>query len=260
MSFSSLQRLLPSGATDDAARLVTVRGLRGFADGMVSVLLAAYLSDLGFSPGQVGVLVTATLLGSAALTLGVGLFGTRLTPRQVLLGACALMLITGIGFAGLTSFWPLLLVAIVGTLNPSGGDVSVFLPTEQSLLTSTVPRAGTHRPVRALQPVRHVRRRPRRPMRRRPRPSREGIRHRYRRCPALRLCALCRRRCNRRDDLPARYGGEHAAPRHARSAAGEVPRHRPPAFGRVLPSIPSAAASSCSPWSCCGYTSASTSP
>jgi MFS family permease len=142
MAFSSLQRLLPAGATDDAARLVTVRGLRGFADGMVSVLLAAYLSELGFSPGQVGVLITATLLGSAALTLGVGLFGTGLTPRQVLVGACALMLITGLGFAGITSFWPLLIVAIAGTLNPSGGDVSVFLPTEQSLLTSTVPAQG----------------------------------------------------------------------------------------------------------------------
>ena len=52
------------------------------------------------------------------------------------------MFITGLGFAGLTSFWPLMLVAIVGTLNPSGGDVSVFLPTEQSLLTSTVPAQG----------------------------------------------------------------------------------------------------------------------
>jgi MFS family permease len=142
MTFSILQRLLPSGATDDAARLVAVRGMRGFADGMVSVLLAAYLSELGFSPGQVGIIVTATLLGSAALTLGVGLFGTRLTPRHVLLGACGLMFVTGVGFAGITSFWPLLLVAIVGTLNPSGGDVSVFLPTEQSLLTNTVPAQG----------------------------------------------------------------------------------------------------------------------
>jgi MFS family permease len=45
---------------------------------------------------------------------------------------------TGLGFAGLTDFWPLLVVAFAGTLNPSGGDVSVFLPVEQSLLTTTV--------------------------------------------------------------------------------------------------------------------------
>ena len=31
------------------------------------------------------------------------------------------------------------MVAFVGTLNPSGGDVSVFLPTEQALLPGTAP-------------------------------------------------------------------------------------------------------------------------
>jgi MFS family permease len=133
-----VQRLLPLGASPDAARLVVARGLRGFADGMVSVLLASYLTDLGFSAGEVGVLITGTLLGSAALTLGVGLLGGRLSQKQVLLMACGLMLLTGIGFASFTSFWPLLLVAVAGTLNPSGGDVSVFLPTEQSLLTGTI--------------------------------------------------------------------------------------------------------------------------
>jgi MFS family permease len=78
------RRLLPESATLDAGRLIAARGLRGFVDGMVSVLLASYLSDLGFSPGQIGVLITATLLGSAALTLGVGLLGGRASPRHIL--------------------------------------------------------------------------------------------------------------------------------------------------------------------------------
>ena len=38
------------------------------------------------------------------------------------------MAATGIGFATFIWFWPLLVVAVVGTLNPSAGDVSVFLP------------------------------------------------------------------------------------------------------------------------------------
>jgi hypothetical protein len=42
--------------------------------------------------------------------------------RRILLGASCLMLITGLGFTSLTDFWPLLLVAIAGTLNPSGGE------------------------------------------------------------------------------------------------------------------------------------------
>ena len=129
---------LPRSATRDAGRLVAGRALRGFADGFASVLLPAYLTALGFGPLRIGVLVTATLLGSAALTLGVGLLGHRLPARRVLLFACALMLATGAGFGALQGYAALLVVAFVGTLNPSGGDVSVFLPTEQYLLSENV--------------------------------------------------------------------------------------------------------------------------
>jgi MFS family permease len=133
--------LFPASATPDARRLVAARALRGFADGLVSVLLASHLAALGFSGGQVGAIVTATLLGSAALTLAVGLRGARIPERTVLLAASVVMLATGAGFASATAFAPLLAVAFFGTLNPSGGDVSVFLPTEQALLAANVAPA-----------------------------------------------------------------------------------------------------------------------
>jgi MFS family permease len=128
--------LLPASASRDAARLVAARALRGFADGFVSVYLAQYLHLLGLSAFQVGAVVTATLLGSAALTLAVGLVAHRLAPRRILFGATALMIATAVGFGLLTDFWPLLLVGFAGTLNPSAGDVSVFLPTEQAVLSA----------------------------------------------------------------------------------------------------------------------------
>ena len=130
--------LLPPSATEDARYLLLTRALRGFADGLVSVLLAGYLTRLGFTPFRVGALVTGTLLGSAALTTAVGLAGQGVERRRVLFFAALLMLVTGIGFAGLSAFWPLLLVAVVGTLNPTAGDVSVFLPVEQAVLAETV--------------------------------------------------------------------------------------------------------------------------
>jgi MFS family permease len=126
----------------DARRLVAARAVRGFADGLASVLLPAYLSAFGFSPFEIGALVAAALLGSAALTLAVGLVGDRVAARTVLLCACALMAGTGAGFAGLEAFVPLLIVAFVGTLNPSAGDVSVFLPTEQALLAESSEPGG----------------------------------------------------------------------------------------------------------------------
>ena len=126
------------GAVTDAGKLLVTRAVRGLADGVVSVVLASYLTALGMSALEVGAIVTGTLLGSAALTLAVGLRGDGIPRRQLLLGASALMLGTGIGFAGVTAFWPLLGIAVIGTLNPSSGDVSVFLPTEQGVLSGAV--------------------------------------------------------------------------------------------------------------------------
>lgn len=128
-------------AWTDASKLLLTRAVRGLADGVVSVVLGTYLVHLGFSAFEVGAIVTGTLLGSAALTLVVGLLGHRLSRRRVLLGAAALMAVTGLGFAGLTTFWPVMVVAFAGTLNPSAGDVSVFLPTEQAALAQTASGA-----------------------------------------------------------------------------------------------------------------------
>lgn len=121
-------------ATRAARLLLTGRGLRALVDGYVAVLLPAYLLALGFGSLQVGLLSTATLLGSALATLAIGRWGHRWRSRTLLLGAALLMAATGLAFAGLSSFWPLLLVAFVGTLNPSSGDVSVFLALEHANL------------------------------------------------------------------------------------------------------------------------------
>ncbi len=122
--------------------LLAARGIRAFADGFVSLILPIYLTKLGFDGWEIGAVITGTLLGSSALTLAVGMFGGRHRRRALLLMACALMAATGLGFALVTAFWPLLAVAVIGTMNPSSGDSSVFLPLEQTALTQTVSAAG----------------------------------------------------------------------------------------------------------------------
>lgn len=126
-------------AMRDAARLLMIaKAMRGFGDGFTALLLPAYLTALGLSAFQVGVVATAAMLGSAVLTLGVGLVGHRASARLLLLAGCALMVATGAGFSQLHAFWPLVIVAFVGTFNPSG-DVSVFVPLEQAMLAHAGP-------------------------------------------------------------------------------------------------------------------------
>jgi MFS family permease len=126
--------LLPHGAHPSALPLLLGRALRAFADGYVAVLLPAYLIALGLGTWEVGILATATLLGSALATLAIGAWGHRVHHGRLLLGAALLMAITGFAFAASSTFWPLLMVAFVGTLNPSSGDVSLFLPLEHARL------------------------------------------------------------------------------------------------------------------------------
>ena len=118
----------------DVIRVLVARSLRAFGDGCVAILLPVHLSRLGYDAFGVGLISTASLLGSALLTLALGLVAYRIPRRPALLAAALLMAATGLGFAGIEAFWPLLVIAFIGTLNPSGGDVSVFLPLEHTVI------------------------------------------------------------------------------------------------------------------------------
>ncbi len=119
-----------------AALLLAARALRDFGDSFVAVLLPIHLLSRGLAPFEVGVVSTVSLLGSAALTLGVGFVGARFGTRRLLVAAAALMAATGLAFAGVESYAVLLVVAFVGTVNPSAGSASVFASLEQAALAS----------------------------------------------------------------------------------------------------------------------------
>ena len=124
--------------TADGKRLIATRGLRGYADGLVAASLAGYLGDqLGYSATRIGVIVTGMLLGSAVLTMFTGTWGWRFERRLLLRAGALLMIITGLVYATSTTFIVLLALGVIGTMNPSGSDVSVVQPIEQSLLPLT---------------------------------------------------------------------------------------------------------------------------
>ena len=114
--------------------LYSARATRGFGDGFAAIILPAYLSELGFSPLQIGIIATAALLGSAALTLTIGLWAHRSDLRTLLLLCAGLMVATGLAMPSFQQFIPLALVAFIGTMNPSTGDIGVHVPLEHAAL------------------------------------------------------------------------------------------------------------------------------
>lgn len=125
-----------------ARLLLATKALRGYGDGFTALLLPVYLTHLGLGAFEVGLVATSAMLGSALLTLAVGLAGHRVRTRTLLMLSCGLMLTTGLAFSQAHSLWPLLIVAFVGTLNPSSGDVSVFVPLEQAMMAGAGTDAG----------------------------------------------------------------------------------------------------------------------
>ncbi|HLZ66182.1 MAG TPA: MFS transporter [Aliidongia sp.] len=137
-------RPIPAGLPRDALWILAGRSVRSFADGFVALLLPIYLLELGFDAFAIGTIVTSTLIGSALLTLWAGLIAHRHSRRRMLRAACLLMAATGTGFVLARDYWPIVIVAFVGTLNPTAGDVSLFLPLEHTALSQTIdPRRRT---------------------------------------------------------------------------------------------------------------------
>lgn len=126
------------------APVFRARGLRDFGDGAAAVLLPAHLTALGFGPAEIGVLATLALLGSASVTLAIGVYGGRFPVRPMLLASAALMAATGIGYATAESFALIALVALLGTINPTAGGASLFMPLEHAVLAQTPPAQRTH--------------------------------------------------------------------------------------------------------------------
>src|SRR5262245_11738899 len=119
--------------------LYAARGVRGFGDGFAIIILPAYLSAIGFDAVWVGVVATASLLGSAVLTLAVGLLGARHDLRALLTVGAIVMVATGLAFPQSADIAFIALVAFIGTINPSTGDIGMLVPLEHATLARVVP-------------------------------------------------------------------------------------------------------------------------
>jgi MFS family permease len=122
LTFSAARTL-----TRDGRLLFCTRFVRLFAYGFLSVVLALYLDELGFSERQIGLLLTATLAGDAVISIGIATIADRVGRRHMLLFGTGLMV------------WPcdlhahpntalLVVAAVIGTISPSGTRSAHFYP------------------------------------------------------------------------------------------------------------------------------------
>jgi MFS family permease len=136
-ALSSVDRPVPV-VRSGVAVLYAARGLRGFGDGFAIIILPAYLTAIGYNPVQIGIVATASLLGTALLTLAIGAVAARYDLRTLLLLGACLMACTGLAFPNVEHFIFVALVAFVGTINPATGDLGVLVPIEHAMLAHGV--------------------------------------------------------------------------------------------------------------------------
>jgi MFS family permease len=123
----------------DIRVLFSTRILRLFAYGSLSVILALYLSQLGLSEVNIGLLLTLALLGDTAISLWIATHADRVGRRRMLVVGGGLMILAAALFAATRHFTLLLLAATIGVISPSGNEVGPFLPIEQASLSQLVP-------------------------------------------------------------------------------------------------------------------------
>jgi len=125
--------------TRDGWLLFLTRCTRLFAYGGLSVVLVFYLTSLGLSTSQTGVLLTLTLVGDTAVSLYLTTQADRIGRRRMLIVGAILMTAAGLAFAYTRNFAFLVVAGTIGVISPSGSEVGPFLSIEQAALSQVIP-------------------------------------------------------------------------------------------------------------------------
>jgi predicted MFS family arabinose efflux permease len=123
----------------DVVLIFAARITRLAAYGLLSVVLVLYLAALGLSEGRIGLLLTLSLVGDAAVSLWMSTSADRLGRRRMLAGGAFLVLLAGGAFLVTRDYVLLALAATVGVLSPNGNEIGPFLSIEQAALAQLVP-------------------------------------------------------------------------------------------------------------------------
>src|SRR5258707_10953900 len=124
--------------TNDGRLLFLTRFTRLFAYGALSVVLVLYLTSLGLSESQTGMLLTLTLVGDTFVSLFLTTRADRIGRRRMLIIGALLMAGAGLAFASTGSLLLLTIAGTIGVISPSGHEVGPFLSIEQAALSQVI--------------------------------------------------------------------------------------------------------------------------
>lgn len=124
--------------SSDGKLLFLTRSVRLFSYGMLSVVLVLYLTGIGFTDSQTGLLLTLTLIGDTVVSLLLTTQADRLGRKRTLVVGALLMAAAGVAFVLTQDFLLLVLAGTIGVISPSGNEVGPFLPIEQAALSEVV--------------------------------------------------------------------------------------------------------------------------
>jgi MFS family permease len=124
---------------NDGVLLFLTRFVRLFSYGALSIVLVFYLTGLGLSEPQTGMLLTLTLLGDTLVSLLLTTQADRIGRRRMLIAGAILMASAGLIFAFTNNFLFLVVAGTIGVISPSGHEVGPFLSIEQAALSQLIP-------------------------------------------------------------------------------------------------------------------------
>ena len=120
------------------AAVLLAKSLRTFCYGFLGILLPVYLAAHGMAAQGVGLAVTCTLAGSAALTWAVRRPAERLGARATLGALAALSMLAGALLLVFDDPWVVVLAAMIGNVAVGTGETGPFLSIEQVVLARAV--------------------------------------------------------------------------------------------------------------------------
>src|SRR5256886_14741500 len=139
MTSNSLIPTALKALSRDGWLLFVTRFTRLFAYGSLSVILIFYLTGIGLSESQAGLVLMLTLVGDVVVSLYLTTRADRIGRRRMLIIGSILMAAAGLAFALTSNLLFILLAGTIGVISPSGNEVGPFLSIEQAALSQVVP-------------------------------------------------------------------------------------------------------------------------